>query len=209
MLHNVEVEGFGIRLRPVRMEDAPFIVWLRGLNHVKGKIGDSATDVASQESWLKAYFQRDGDYYFISETLSGIPLGTHGLYDVHAGTAEKGRQVMRPEVMAGVPTAILATDIAFERLGLSEIRSTTVYTNREVRSLHRKSGFKEAGVTPGAQIIGGRPVDFVHFLLTATEWYKVRSGLLPLACIAGKEIETWEKTQIGVSQPWERNPICL
>ena len=56
----------------------------------------------------------------------------------------------------------LATDIAFERLGLSEIRSTTVYTNREVRSLHRKSGFKEAGVTPGAQIIGGRPVDFVH-----------------------------------------------
>ena len=209
MFHTIEVEGFGIRLRPVRMQDAAFIVWLRGLNHVRGKIGDSATDVPSQESWLRAYFQRDGDYYFISETLSGIPLGTHGIYDVHDGAGEKGRQVMRPEVMAGVPTAILATDIAFERLGLSEIRSTTVYTNREVRSLHRKSGFKEVGVTSGAQMIGGRPVDFVHFLLTASDWYKVRTGLLPSASIAGKEIKSWEETQIGVTQPWESNRVCL
>jgi RimJ/RimL family protein N-acetyltransferase len=208
MLHNIEVEGFGIRLRPVRMKDAPFIVWLRGLDHVKGKIGDSATDIASQECWLRAYFQREGDYYFISETPSGVPLGTHGIYDVYGQTGEKGRQVIRPEVMAGVPTAILATDIAFERLGLSELRSTTVSTNLEVRSLHRKSGFKELGITPAAQVIGGKSVDLVHFLLTPVQWYKVRTSILPLAHIAGEEIKNWEETQIGVSPPWERSAIC-
>ncbi len=209
MLHNIEVEGFGIRLRPVRMEDAPFIVWLRGLDHVKGKIGDSATDVASQESWLKAYFQREGDYYFISETQSGVPLGTHGIYDVFGQTGEKGRQVMRPEVMAGVPTAILATDIAFERLGLSEIRSTTVCTNRAVRSLHQKSGFREIGIAPAAQVINGKPIDLVRFLLKLEDWLKVRGHLLPLAHLAGAEISAWDKTQIGVSRPWNQGALTL
>src|SRR5580692_1393870 len=145
MRHDIQVEDFGLRLRPVRMQDAAFIVWLRNLDHVKGKVGDSAADVASQERWLKAYFEREGDYYFISETPGGIPLGTHGIYDVRGNNGEKGRQIMRPEVMAGVPTAVLATDIAFLRLGLSELRSTTVSTNLAVRSLHRKSGFKQVG----------------------------------------------------------------
>ena len=81
MEHSFETEGFGIRLRPVRMDDAAFIVWLRNLDHVKGKVGDSATDVASQEAWLNKYFEREGDYYFIAETPGGIPLGTHGIYE--------------------------------------------------------------------------------------------------------------------------------
>ena len=32
-----------MRLRPVRLEDAAFIVWLRNQEHVKGRVGDSAT----------------------------------------------------------------------------------------------------------------------------------------------------------------------
>ena len=82
MQHTIHAEGFGVRLRPVRMDDAAFIVWLRNQDYVKGRVGDSASDVAAQEAWLNAYFQRAGDYYFLVETLGGIPLGTHGLYDI-------------------------------------------------------------------------------------------------------------------------------
>ena len=60
-----------MRLRPVRLEDAAFIVWLRNLEHAKGRIGDSATDVASQKAWLQKYFDRPNDYYFLIETLGG------------------------------------------------------------------------------------------------------------------------------------------
>ena len=60
-----------MRLRPVRIEDAAFIVWLRNLDFVKGNVGDSATDVATQEAWLRAYFEREGDYYFIVESSGG------------------------------------------------------------------------------------------------------------------------------------------
>ena len=57
MEHSFQAEGYGIRLRPVRMDDAAFIVWLRNLDHVKGKVGDSATDVAGQEAWLRQIFR--------------------------------------------------------------------------------------------------------------------------------------------------------
>jgi len=76
MQHDIQIEGFGVRLRPVRMEDAPFIVWLRNLEHARGRVGDSASTQQSQETWLQAYFQRAGDYYFIVETPGGIPVGT-------------------------------------------------------------------------------------------------------------------------------------
>ena len=140
-----------MRLRPVRLDDAAFIVWLRNLDHVRGKVGDSATDVAGQEAWLKKYFEREGDYYFIAETPGGTPLGTHGIYDVKGTSAEQGRQIMRPDVMAGVPTAVLATDLAFRILKLSELRGTSVSTNLSVHSLLRKSGFKQLGVMHAAQ----------------------------------------------------------
>jgi RimJ/RimL family protein N-acetyltransferase len=203
MRHDIQSEGFGLRVRPVQMEDAPFIVWLRGLEHVRGRVGDSAVSVASQEAWLERYFEREGDYYFIVETLRGIPLGTHGIYDLVGTAAEKGRHIIRPEVIAGVPAATLVTDIGFERLGLTDMRSNCVATNIPVRSLHLKTGFKQVGVLPAAQIINGQPVDLLQFLLTPSDWARVRPKVLPLAQLAGNGVLEWEKTQVGVRQPWQ------
>jgi len=188
-------EGFGARLRPVRMDDAAFIVWLRNLEHAKGRVGDSATDTASQQAWLKKYFTRDGDYYFIIETAGGIAVGAYGIYDVANASAESGRWIIRPEVPAAVPSAILAFDIAFGQLKLKELRVTTVSSNQPVLSLNRKFGFRQVAVEAGAQIIGGKPVDLVRFLMTAEEWTKPRERLLPLARLAEKQIRDWEQTQ--------------
>jgi RimJ/RimL family protein N-acetyltransferase len=203
MRHDIHVEGFNLRLRPVRTEDAAFIVWLRNLDFVKGKVGDSAADVAGQEAWLKAYFERDGDYYFIVETLGGISMGTHGIYDVNGTSAEKGRHIMRSEVMAGLPNEMLMTDLAFNRLGLSELRSNHVSTNRNLFSLHRKCGFKQVGIKRAAQIIDGKPVDLVQYILTREDWSNVRDRLLPLAQLAGRQVLDWSNTQSGKRQPWE------
>jgi hypothetical protein len=48
MRHSLHAEGFGVHLHPVQMTDAAFIVWLRNQDYVKGRIGDSAPDAASQ-----------------------------------------------------------------------------------------------------------------------------------------------------------------
>jgi RimJ/RimL family protein N-acetyltransferase len=186
------------------MEDAAFIVWLRNLSHVKGMVGDSAQDVAGQEAWFRDYFERPGDYYFIAETLGGIPFGTHAIYDIKGTCGEKGRHVMRPEVLAGVPAGMLATDLAFGTLGLTELKSHSVSTNHAVHSLHRKTGFKQVGVVRAPQTIGGKPVDLLEFLIKAEDWPKVREGLLPIVRMAGTQALAWEQTQHGKRQPWEK-----
>lgn len=195
MRHTLQAEGFGVRLRPVRLEDATFIVWLRNLEHVRGRVGDSAMDTAAQETWLRAYFDREGDYYFIIETLGGIAVGAYGIYDLTGASAESGRWIIRPEVPAAIPSAIQAFEIAFERLALQELRVKTIATNRPVLSLNRKFGFRQTRIEPAAQVIGGQPVDQVHFLLEAKDWPKIREGLVPLARLAEKQVQEWERAQ--------------
>jgi RimJ/RimL family protein N-acetyltransferase len=195
MNHTVTTEGFGVRLRPVRMADAAFIVWLRNLQHAVGRVGDSATTTADQEAWLKNYFTRAGDYYFIIETARGLAVGAYGIYDVRGTSAESGRWIIRPEVPAAIPSAMLAFETAFDKLGMTELRVSTVSTNQLVLSLNKKFGFKQTGITPASQMINGKPADLVHFLLVAGDWPKVREKLAPLAKLAEKQVREWEESQ--------------
>jgi RimJ/RimL family protein N-acetyltransferase len=196
MNHTVQAEGFGIRLRPVALEDSAFIVWLRNLEHARGRVGDSAADTPAQEAWLKEYFQRRGDYYFILETLGRISVGAYSIYNLVGSSAESGRWVIRPDVPAAIPCAIVAFDeIAFSNLNLTELRVKTVSTNQPVLSLNRKLGFHQTRVERSAQIIGGAPVDLVHFLLEKKDWPPVRDRLLPLARLAEKQVREWETAQ--------------
>ena len=194
MQHSITIEDFGVRLRPVRLDDAAFIVWLRNMDHAKGRIGDSAQDVASQEQWLRAYFERDGDYYFIIETGCGIPVGTYGIYNMEGDHAEGGRWIVRPEVPAALPGIILAYEAAFERLGLSQLKGYTVATNYRVLSLNRKLGHTRTGGTPVTQIIEGKPVQLVGFELHAADWFKTREAVRPLARLAEEKIRDWEQS---------------
>lgn len=183
------------------MEDAPFIVWLRNLDYVKGRVGDSAPDAASQEAWLTAYFKREGDYYFIVETPGGIPLGTFGIYNITETSAEPGRWIMRREVPAAVPSVMVGFNLAFEKLGLSELQGTTVASNQPVLSLNRKFGFRLVGVEPAAQVIDGKAVDLARFVLTAKDWSESRERLVPLARVAEIQVRDWEKAQLGNRNP--------
>ena len=203
MKHELSAEFFGVRLRPVRLADAAFIVWLRNLEHAVGRVGDSATDVAGQQKWLENYFAREGDYYFVAETPGGIPVGTYGIYDVAGPVAESGRWIMRPNVTAALPSGFALTEIAFNQLKLSKLIGTTVATNHPVLSLNRKLGWRQTRVETAAQIIGGRAVDLVHFELTPAAWGEAQARLLPLARLAEKQIRAWEESQRkNPEMPW-------
>jgi RimJ/RimL family protein N-acetyltransferase len=196
MEHALRTEGFGVRLRPVRMDDAAFIVWLRNLEHAKGRVGDSATDEDAQAAWLRSYFKRDGDYYFVVETLKGIAVGAYGIYNMTGKSAESGRWVIRPEVPAAIPSAVLAFDLAFGEMGLKELRVATVSSNQTVLSLNRKFGFRQVSVEPASQVIGGKPVDLVRYVMGAGDWVKPRERLLPLAKMAGAQVREWEEAEL-------------
>lgn len=201
MLHSLIAQGYGIRLRPVRLEDAPFIVWLRNLEYVKGRVGDSATDVAGQERWLNLYFAREGDYYFIAETLNEIPLGTYGVYDLNETSAEIGRLVIRPEVPAGAPATVLLIDLFYTQIGLTQLRGRVVARNHRARSFFRKLGFNEVKVEHAGQVIGGQAVDMVLLSQVTEDWLRVREKLITEAQQAGTWIREWTQSHLkGGSQ---------
>ena len=203
MEHTLKNEGFGVRLRPVRMEDAAFIVWLRNQEHVKGRVGDSATDATSQRAWLSAYFKREGDYYFIIETAGGLAVGAYGIYDVREGSGESGRWIIRTEVPAAIPSALLAFELAFGVLQLKELRATTVSTNHPVLSLNRKFGFREVGAQNAGAVIGGKPVDLIKFMIMADDWKAPRERLIPMAKLAETQVRDWERAQAATGNDIE------
>ncbi len=187
MRHSLTAQGYGLRLRPVRLEDAPFIVWLRNLGYVKGKVGDSAADVSSQEKWLNHYFEREDDYYFIAETLNEIPLGTYGVYDLNQSCAEIGRLVIRPEIPAGTPASLLLIDLFYGQMGIKQLRGRVVARNYRARSFFGRLGFNEVKVEHAGQVIGGQAVDMVLVSQAPEDWLRVRERLITEA----QQAETW------------------
>lgn len=196
MQHSLTAQGYGIRLRPVRLEDAPFIVWLRNLDYVKGMVGDSARDVTGQERWLNDYFEREGDYYFIGETLNDTPLGTFAIYDLKETRAELGRYVVRPGVAPSGLASLLLLDMFYREMGLTQLLVRTVASNRRAHSLFRKIGFVQVQAKQPSQLIGGREIEMLHFVQTAEDWRQARQKLILAAQRTEIEIRAWEQTYL-------------
>ena len=196
MNHSIVSEGYGVRVRPVRMDDAGFIVWLRNLEHAKGMVGDSATDIASQEKWLRDYFERDGDYYFVLETACGIPVGTYGFYNLTKESVDIGRWIVWPESSAAVPSVLIGIDIGFQRLGARKIHLTVVTTNARAIKLYYWMGFKKTHIETDAQIINGKPVDLMHMEMDEEDWDSGRKRLLPVAVMLEVQVKKWEQASL-------------
>ena len=81
-------------------------------------------------------------------------------------------------------------------MGLKEVRATSIASNRSLHSYIRKLGFRQTRVETAGRIIGGNPVDMLHFILTPEDWLKGRERALPLAKLAEAQVLDWERQQI-------------
>lgn len=142
MKHRFMLEGYGYRLRPVRLSDAQFIIDVRLEDMQRNRfIHTISADVGQQEAWLQAYFERDGDYYFVIENrLTGLPEGLIAFYHADSGAAEWGRWVIKKGSLAAAESVYLLYRIAFEQAGLQELYCRTVTENTAVVSLHNSIG---------------------------------------------------------------------
>lgn len=178
MNHDLQVNGFGLALRPVRLADAEFIVNLRNSPHALGTVGDSATDTASQEAWLQSYFQRKDDYYFIAERCrDGQPVGTVGVYDICGDTGEWGRWIVVPGIPAGPAIAWLAFHTCFDLLRLQTVLGHVVESNKPVLAFHKKIGNPCVGICDTPRLIGNKAVKMVAFRATRDDWSSISSVL--------------------------------
>jgi hypothetical protein len=166
------------------------------LDHVKGRVGDSAADVAGQERWLNSYFEREGDYYFMIETLHEIPLGTHAVYNLIDTRAEIGRLVIRPGVFAAIPASLLLLDLFYGQMGMTQVQAIAVAGNYTAHSLFHKFGFDQVKVEHASRVIGGETINVLRFVQTAESWLRVRGRLVIAAERAESRICKWERAYL-------------
>lgn len=192
MKHSYIISDYHTRLRPATLDDAEFIVRLRTAPGVVGNVGDTRADPERQREWLRAYEQREGDYYFIVETESGVPVGTIGVYDIRDGSGEWGRWIILPGVPAALPSSILIHRFALEVLKLREVRGTVVESNRHVVSFHLKFGALHTHTLFRGREIGGEWVNMICILMERERWLQTEPRLRPLAEAAGRAMAQFD-----------------
>jgi RimJ/RimL family protein N-acetyltransferase len=185
MNHSLQLNSFGVSLRPVRLADAEFIVNLRNSPHALGNVGDSATDTVSQEAWLQTYFHREDDYYFIAERCRDArPVGTVGVYDICGDTGEWGRWIVLPGIPAGAAIAWLAFHACFDLLRLQTVLGNVVESNKPVLAFHKKIGNPCVATSCATRSIGDKTVRMVAFRATRADWPNISARLRHYALAA-------------------------
>lgn len=168
-------------LRPVVLDDAEFIVDLRNQKQVQGKIHNTSLNVEDQRKWISECLQRANEYYWVIETLDGIPIGTTSLYnyDERLNQIELGRWVMlKGYEVYSLSRSVLLKDFAFSIFGVSKIVMDVVSTNIQVLKYHRFLGEIESRIQSGLAGCGEAPVDVIWFEETLETWRINRWKLL-------------------------------
>lgn len=153
--HSINMEEYGLKLRPVTLEDAEFICSLRNEIENTRYIGDTSNKVEDQKFWIENYLKRANDYYFCIEKLNGESIGTIAIYDINNNRAEWGRWILKDKNLYSPTTVLLIFKVAFEFLNLKTLYCRTVELNTKVVSFHDHVGLRRVDIEyNGVQIKG-------------------------------------------------------
>jgi RimJ/RimL family protein N-acetyltransferase len=189
MSHTITIERFGIRLRPVTMDDAEFIHQLRRSPELSKYIGEIDPRISVHRSWLQHYLQRDDDYYFCIELMSGKPVGTISINNITGGKGNWGRWIISPSVQAAPASVWLIFHVAFDILGLSEVYSNTVIDNASVVSFHDSCGFVRTGIERNGLTIREVSYDMVIHSAMLDNWPVIQGKLEKPATLAERLLQ--------------------
>ncbi len=178
MRHSISLACVRYRLRPVTLEDAPFIMELRTDPLLGRFLHETSPRVEDQVAWLERYFSRPDDYYFIVEDAdSGEPHGAIGIYDIDrdAASAQWGRWVLKRGSMAALESAWLIYDAGFSKLRLASLSSRTLLDNPRVVSFHDSFGASRVGVLEGHFLVRGQRKSAIEHCIKAADWPALRA----------------------------------
>ena len=192
MRHNLIMEGYAFRLRPIGDSDAALVVELRNNPELNRFLHTSSNRIEDQLAWLARYYDREGDYYFVVERRgSGAFEGLISIYDIDTASRSGywGRWILNPGSLAAVESVWLIFRIAFELLALNSVYSRTVADNEKVISFHDSysRGIAERRLLPQYFNLGGRHFDGIEHRVNRACWADISRKLENLAKrVAGK-----------------------
>lgn len=202
MRHNIQLTGVRYRLRPVTVEDAPFIVALRTDPLQNRFLNEISPRIEDQVAWIESYSERSGDYYFIiDEPSSGEAHGAVGLYEMAEDASEAlfGRWIIKRRSMAALESAWLVYEAGFSLLGLRSIYTLVLAQNLPVISFHDNFGARRVAQLEGRYTVRGELHDAVEHRITRVEWPAIRarhySTIARLARVPSSQIREFGRLQ--------------
>ena len=102
MVYPEVIHGMFVDLRSITLDDAEFSYNIRADKRNRDTVGQLAPSLEAQKDFIRWQMQEPNDYYFVVLNKKGERIGLYGVYDIHDGMAEVGR-----EVNIGEPTEIM------------------------------------------------------------------------------------------------------
>ncbi|HEA3697852.1 TPA: GNAT family N-acetyltransferase, partial [Escherichia coli] len=104
-------------------------------------------DIEKQKVWIRNYKQKENnneEFYFIIETLDGIPCGTVRIYDIHNNSFSWGSWILNESKTrtAAIESALLVYIFGFDIKGYSRCHFEVMKGNEKVISFHEKFNAK-------------------------------------------------------------------
>lgn len=121
MFINEIIKGRYVSLRSAELSDAEVTLKIR-LDPNKTKfLHKTENNLEKQKIWLKNQRERNGDYFFVVESLDGKFIGTTSIYDMNdEHVAHAGRLLMIGNPIQSFEAFILMLQYGFEHLGVEK-----------------------------------------------------------------------------------------
>lgn len=157
MIYEKEIKGDFVTLRSITLEDAEFSYAIRSESGNRETVGQLAVSLDAQREFIKWQMQQPGDYYFVVYNNRGERIGLMGLYDIHDGIGEVGREVINGTPEENMETGLLVDKFAVEIIGLKRI-TYVIYANNH-KNIARQ---KQLGRTP-LKIVVRNGIECMYF----------------------------------------------
>ncbi|SJN57296.1 hypothetical protein VR7878_02228 [Vibrio ruber DSM 16370] len=164
MKKNISIDGVSYRLRPVRLDDANYIVKLRLEDLERSKyINPISNDIKKQEEWISQYLNKEDDYYFVIENIfTNKSEGLISIYNINNEKAEWGRWVISKSSISAIESVDLIYQVAFNYLGLKRLYCRTIVDNIAVVAFHDNIPQKRGSIIENHVSINGIQYDVIE-----------------------------------------------
>lgn len=146
----MNLESKTIRLRPIEVSDAEFVLRLRLDTRYNQFLSAVSSDIDVQIEWLKKYKRDEAlgkQFYFIIERIDGVPCGTVRVYDLREDSFCWGSWILNEDKTrySALESAFLIYKFGFECLGFKKSHFDVMKGNERVVSFHQKMGAVQTG----------------------------------------------------------------